>query len=109
MKSEQVYLEQIKDSVKKIRAFTNGMNYKQFSVDQKTQSAVIMQLTLIGELAKKLSQETRSKIDLPWREITGFRDRAIHDYYQIDVGIVWQTVTDDLNILDNAIKKFLAS
>ena len=104
MKNDSVYLEQIGDCVKKIKDFTKGMDSAQFSKDAKTQSAVIMQLTLIGELAKKISQETRSKINLPWKEITGFRDRAIHDYYQIDLEIVWQTITEDLGLVTKAIK-----
>jgi uncharacterized protein with HEPN domain len=108
MKNDQVYLKQINDCVRKIRDFTTGMDYKQFAADEKTQSAVILQLTLIGELAKKISQKIRVRIDLPWKEITGFRDRAIHDYYQIDLRIVWQTVGDDLKILEKAVNKFLA-
>ncbi len=71
--------------------------------------AVIMQLTLIGELSKKVSQDIKTKIELPWKEIAGFRDRAIHDYYQIDLQIVWQTINEDLNILTDAINKFLTS
>ena len=67
-----------------------------FSKDQKTQSAVILQLLLIGEIAKKISPEKRSTIDLPWREIAGFRDRAIHNYFEIDLDIVWQTLISDL-------------
>lgn len=83
MKSDRVYLEQMLESVGKIRDFVRGMDYDAFLKDQKTQSAVIMQLALIGELAKRVSGATRSDIDVPWKEITGFRDRAIHDYYQM--------------------------
>lgn len=107
MKNDKVYLEQILDSVNKILVFTKGFDYDGFSLDQKTQSAVIMQLTLIGELSKKLSKETKLKIELPWKEIAGFRDRAIHDYYQIDLIVVWETINEDLKILSGAISKFL--
>lgn len=107
MKSDTVYLAQINDCIKKIKDFTRETDFKKFSTDQKTQSAVIMQLAIIGELAKKISKETKVQIDLPWREIAGFRDRAIHNYYQIDLGIVWQTIKDDLKILENSIKTFL--
>lgn len=109
MKNEQVYLKQIIDCLEKIREFTNGMEYQQFSEDQKTQSAVIMQLALIGELAKKISKETQAKVAIPWKEIAGFRDRAIHDYYQIDIEIVWETVENDLTLLKETINDFLTS
>jgi len=81
MKSDRVYPEQILDATEKIRQFVTGMDQDAFLTDQKTQSAVIMQLALIGELAKRVSQTTRAAIKVPWREIAGFRDRAIHDYY----------------------------
>jgi len=96
MKSDRVYLEQILESIGKIRQFVDGMKWADFSSDQKTQSAVIMQLALIGEMAKRIPDQTKSKIDVPWKEIAGFRDRAIHDYYQIDLQIAWDTIALDL-------------
>lgn len=107
MKSDRVYLEQINESVGKIKNFVAGFDYQKFVSDQKTQSAVIMQLALIGELVKKISKPTQAQIDLPWKDIAGFRDRAIHDYYQIDVQIVWKTIQDDLQILEDAVSGFL--
>lgn len=103
MKNDQVYLAQIIDAVGKIKAFTTGMDYERFANDQKTQSAVIMQLAIIGELAKRVSSETQAKINLPWKAIAGFRDRAIHDYYQIDIEIVWDTVMNDLGTIEKEI------
>ena len=107
MKNDHVYLKQIIEAITKIMDFTKGFSHEQFSADQKTQSAVIMQLALIGELAKHVPKETRSKIDLPWKNITGFRDRAIHDYYQIDIEIVWKTIQEDLPILEKHLTGFL--
>lgn len=107
MKSDRVYLEQILESIEKIRRFVNGMDYDGFLKDQKTQSAVIMQLALIGEMAKKISESTKSEINVPWKEIAGFRDRAIHDYYQIDLKIAWDTITLDLEPLAKALGDYL--
>ena len=107
MKSDRVYCEQILDSVEKIRQFVNGIDHGAFLKDQKTQSAVIMQLALIGELSKRVSDETKSAVNIPWKEIAGFRDRAIHDYYQIDLQIAWDTITLDLDPLAEALRKYL--
>lgn len=107
MKNDHVYIEQILDAVAKIREFTKNFKYEQFLHDQKTQSAVIMQLALIGELAKQISKEIKSNIDLPWKDIAGFRDRAIHDYYQIDLVIVWTTISSDLKVLEESLQEFL--
>ncbi len=109
MKHDEVFLRQILDAADKIKQFTDGIDHEQFLADQKTQSAVIMQLALIGELAKRISEETQSGIPLPWKDIAGFRDRAIHDYYQIDLEIVWQTIIDDMGILEKSIRDFLSA
>lgn len=105
MKSDRVYCEQIVDAVEKIRQFVYGIDKDAFLKDQKTQSAVIMQLALIGELAKRVSPDTKSAVNVPWKEIAGFRDRAIHDYYQIDLQIAWDTIT--LDPLAAALRKHL--
>ena len=109
MKSDRVYLEQILESITKIEQFVSGLDKDQFLKDQKTQSAVIMQLALIGELAKRVSDTTRSLVDVPWKEIAGFRDRAIHDYYQIDLEVAWDTVILDLKPLGEALQKHLGT
>lgn len=106
-KDDRVYLGQVLDSVEKIREFVKGIDRAAFSKDQKTQSAVIMQLALIGEMAKKISAPTKSEIKVPWKEIAGFRDRAIHDYYQIDIRVAWDTIDLDLEPLVKAIEKYL--
>jgi uncharacterized protein with HEPN domain len=108
MKDDRVYLERIVDCVDNIREFVRGMDKAAFLMDRKTQSAVIMQLALIGELAKKVSSPSRSSIDVPWREIAGFRDRAIHDYFEIDLQIAWDTIALDLAPLAKALREYLA-
>jgi len=107
MKDDNVYLHQIIECVSKIEDFVAGFDRQKFYVDPKTQSAVIMQLLLIGETAKKLSAKTKSLIDLPWKDIAGFRDRAIHNYFDIDLDIVWDTIASDLPTLSNKIRPFL--
>ena len=106
MKKDSVYIERILESIAKVKDFIGEMDFEKFSADQKTQSAVIMQLALIGELAKKISTETKSIIDLPWKDIAGFRDRAIHDYYEVDLEIVWNTAASDLDILEENLGKY---
>lgn len=99
MKDDAVYIHQILDAVSKIKAFTKDMPKEIFIGDQKTQSAVIMQLILIGELSKKISPEKKKMADLPWKDIAGFRNRAIHDYFGIDLEVVWNTLETDIPVL----------
>lgn len=88
MKSDKLYLDQILDSIRKIESYASGFSKEEFMADEKTQSAVLLQLILIGEIAKKISDETKGKLNIPWKQIIGFRDRAIHNYFEIDLGIV---------------------
>ena len=108
MKDDRVYLAQILSSSENVREFVNGMDNAAFLKDRKTQSAVIMQLALIGELAKRVSAPVKSLIPVPWKEIAGFRDRAIHDYFQIDLQVAWDTIALDLEPLAKAIREYLA-
>jgi uncharacterized protein with HEPN domain len=107
MKKDSLYIEQIVDSILKIDLFIGDMNQNDFEIDQKTQSAVIMQLALIGELCKKVSEATKAEIDVPWKEIIGFRDRAVHDYYSVDLNVVWGTAKGDLIELRDALENYL--
>lgn len=107
MKDDRVYPAQILDSSAKIREFVDGLDITGFLTDRKTQSAVIMQLALIGELAKRVSSHVKSSIAIPWKEIAGFRDRAIHDYFQIDLRVAWDTIALDLEPLEKAIGDYL--
>lgn len=83
------------------------MSYKNFSSDSKTQSAVIMQLQVIGELAKKVPDETKQLINIPWKQIAGMRDMVSHDYFNLDVKTVWDTATTSVPDAEQKIKKFL--
>jgi uncharacterized protein with HEPN domain len=58
---------------------------------------VVRALEIIGEAAKRISQEVRDQYPaVPWRSMTGIRDRLVHDYEHVNVEVVWQTVTEDV-------------
>ena len=105
MKDDRVYISQILESITKIESFVSGLDREGFIADIKTQSAVIMQLTLIGEIAKKVSLKTKETTSLPWKDIAGFRDQAIHNYFEIDLDVVWDTIITDLPILKEQLQK----
>lgn len=107
MKDDKVYVKQRLEAIEKINVFTAGQEKDNFLLDAKTQSATIMQLMLIGELSKKISVPTKDLADLPWKDIAGFRDRAIHDYFEVDLEVVWNTVIGDLPILKTELEKLV--
>lgn len=105
MKDDKVYIRQMLDAVRKIELFTANMNRATFGADEKTQSAVIMQLMLIGEISKKISIKTKDSVDLPWKDIAGFRDKAVHDYFEMDLDVVWNTIIADIPVLKSKLQK----
>jgi len=92
MKDDGVYVDQILDSIRKLELYIIDYDKDEFIKDEKTQSAVLMQLTVIGEISKKISEETKSKIDVPWKKIMGFRDKTVHAYFNLDIDVIWETI-----------------
>jgi uncharacterized protein with HEPN domain len=72
------------------------------------QDAVVRNLQIIGEAAKKVSPETRAASpDLPWRDMAGMRDRIVHDYFGVSLDIVWDVVTNHLPAVRESVQKLL--
>jgi len=102
------YLNDIIESIADIKEFTNGMTRESFSIDKKTIKAVVRSLEVIGEAANKLPDDVRDRYpEISWQEIIGMRNRLIHEYFGVDLDIVWQTIEEDLEPLDNAVKKMI--
>jgi uncharacterized protein with HEPN domain len=102
------YLEDILDAIAKIRQFIGEMDYDAFSKDEKTSFAVVRALEIIGEASKHIPEEVRTfHSDLPWREMAGIRDKLIHDYFGVNLSVVWKTVKQDLPALEPQIRSIL--
>jgi uncharacterized protein with HEPN domain len=82
------------------------MDYKSFAKDDKTVYAVIRAVEIIGEAATNIPEEVRAKYpNVPWREVKGMRNKLVHQYFGINMEVVWQTLQEDLPILIEALKK----
>lgn len=99
----------ILEAITRISGYTANMNYDAFLTDTKTQDAVIRNLEIIGEAAKKISSPLREQTrDLPWRSMAGLRDRLIHDYFGVNVDIVWEIISRELSELIEPLKTIIS-
>ena len=98
MKREySLYLKDIIESINYIEKFTEGMSFQDFRKDEKTASAVIRKLEIIGEASKNIPLEIKHKHpDLPWADMSKMRDKIIHSYFGVDYEIVWKTIKERL-------------
>ncbi len=91
------YLEDIIFAMNKSINFIEDINYSDFAKDDKTNSAVIRKLEIIGEAVKKIPYKIKKKYSqIPWKDIAGMRDKLIHEYFGVDLNKVWRTVKEDL-------------
>ena len=92
-------------AIDEIEQFISGYSYKQFTGDNKTISAVIRQLEIIGEAAGRIPKDLVSDSPIAWDKITSMRHKLIHDYFGVDVDIVWKTATEGLDELRQYLRK----
>ncbi len=91
--SPEIFLAHILTSLNAIETYTKGVTERQFNADRKLQMAVIKELEIIGEAVRNLPAEFKEKNPaVPWKDIAGMRSFLVHEYFEIDLDIVWDTV-----------------
>jgi uncharacterized protein with HEPN domain len=105
MKTDIAYIEHILLCIKKIEEYTKELDRNSFSENELIQDAVIRNVEIIGEATKKISSDLKSQYrEIPWKEMSGMRDKLIHDYFGVDVDVVWKTVKEDIPFLKSLIQ-----
>lgn len=106
----RAFLTDILEATNRITSYTQNMTYAAFLADIKTQDAVVRNLEIIGEATKQLPNEIRQRApQIPWKSIAGMRDKLIHDYFGVNLDIVWNVVRNDFSELVDAVESLLAS
>src|SRR3989344_5169278 len=99
MKDNNVYIDLIIAACKKISEYTAGLDETAFLNQSIVQSAVLMQLQIVGEIAKKL--------DAPWKMIVGLRNLISHDYFALELGTIWKIAATDIPDLEEKLHAYL--
>ncbi len=105
-KGKILYIDDIKKSIAKIEKYTKDLSINGFKKDSKVIDAVIRNLEIIGEAAKNIPQEAKTKNRLiPWQEIIAMRNKVIHEYFGVDLDILWETIKRDIPKLKKEFRK----
>jgi uncharacterized protein with HEPN domain len=96
-------IDDILTAISYIREYISGMSFDNFSDDRKTQDAVIRNLEVIGEAARVLPEEVKEKMDsIQWYKIVALRNILIHEYFGVNLQLVWDVIQNKLEELEAA-------
>lgn len=108
MRHEKLYLTDIVEAAQAIDRFITGEDFDEFEQNEMMNSAVLQKLMVIGEAATRLPKEFTQRFpEVPWLDIIGFRNIAVHEYFAIRWDIVWVAASEEVPVLKEQIEKIL--
>ena len=104
-RSDSLYVRDIKEAIEAIFSYTQGITFDDFKLDRMRYSAVIREFELIGEAVGNLADHVKENYPhIAWQDIKDFRNLLIHEYFGVDLEIVWNIIRSDLPSLYETIK-----
>src|SRR6478672_8911712 len=100
----KLFLEDIAESCQRVRKYSSGLKFDQFSSDERTIDAIVRNLEIIGEAVKNLPPElTAARSEVDWKKIARFRDIIVHHYFKVDLDVIWDIVENKIEPLQEAV------
>ncbi|MFH1111917.1 MAG: HepT-like ribonuclease domain-containing protein [Patescibacteria group bacterium] len=96
MKNSDIYISHILDSIARIKLYIANKSFKDFSNDTELHDAVVRNLEIIGEASRRLPDKFKLAVNLPWDDISAMRNKIAHDYFELNLAIIWKTATIDI-------------
>jgi uncharacterized protein with HEPN domain len=104
--TDNVRVSHILDAIKEIEKYLNSVSFDEFIANSEKRFATIKQIEIIGEACNRMSQSFKdSHSEIKWKEINGFRNISIHEYFGVDNQIIWEIAQNDLPILKDQFQK----
>jgi uncharacterized protein with HEPN domain len=95
-------------AARKAAEYARGLTESTFKAGSRDQDAIVRQLTILGEAAKRVSAEYRNEHpEIPWKKIAGLRDVVVHDYFHVSIEKVWKIVNEELPSLIDTLEKIV--
>lgn len=105
----QLRIEDMIEAIRRVQSYTAGMDQPAFSSDTKTVDAVVRNLEVIGEAARHIPASVEQKYpDIAWAEMRAMRNVLMHEYFGVNIGILWQTIVHDLSDVLPLLERILA-
>lgn len=99
-RDDHILLADIMVAIEKILRYTAGYDKDRFLADERTIDAVVRNLEIVGEAVRQLSDAFKQDHEkIPWHQMAGLRNRIVHDYFGLDLDIIWHVVANDLPAL----------
>lgn len=107
-KKPEIFLKHIMESIGQIESLTENSGFDSFRANRERHNAVVREFEIIGEAMKNIPLAFKKKYpQLPWAEAMGMRNKLIHEYFGVDLNLIWKTAKKDLPQLKTQIKNIL--
>lgn len=104
----KILFEDIIESINKIEAYTRELTFEDFAQSSIVIDAVVRNMEIIGEASKNIPEEIQNKFhDIPWQKIKGIRNRIVHEYFSVDITIIWFIVQNELSLIKSSLQNHL--
>lgn len=105
-RSINLLIEDIQEAIDKMGRYIEGMSQDSFESDEKTNDAVVRNLEIIGEAANRLPKDFKNKhSEIEWDKIVGLRHRIVHEYFGVDLSLIWQILENDIPAFKYSLEK----
>ena len=109
-KDDSVRLLHMLEAAREALSFTENKTRESLNTDRKLALALVKDIETLGEAAANVSSERRVELpEIPWNKIIGMRNRLIHAYFEIDLDVLWKTITEDIPLLISRLEKIASS
>ena len=99
----------IRDAIERIEKETKNLTYLNLTENDTVLRAVMYDIMIIGEASKNAPEDLKTTYaDIPWKNISGTRDKLVHDYFDIDTDIVWNIISHELPKLKTAVTSYIS-